>query len=129
MWSTWQIMATKMSKLFDHLQATDTGNRKHVQRPLKMVTGSMDVYQESLYFSKVYRVEARLGAQVVVTPELLRLADTTNIIKDKVYRPLAEEIFGEFRQPLLDADFAMFQGEYELASKLIREVLDTMFRV
>lgn len=118
-----------MSKLFDHLQATDTGNRKHVQRPLKMVTGSMDVYQESLYFSKVYRVEARLGAQVVVTPELLRLADTTNIIKDKVYRPLAEEIFGEFRQPLLDADFAMFQGEYELASKLIREVLDTMFRV
>jgi hypothetical protein len=118
-----------MSKLFDHLQATDTGNRKHVQRPLKMVTGNVDSYEMPHDFAKIYRVEARLGAQVVVTPELLRLADTTNIIKDKVYRPLAEEVFGEFRQPLLDADFAMFQGEYELASKLIREVLDTMFKV
>lgn len=25
-----------MSKLFDQIQATDTGNRKHIQKPLKM---------------------------------------------------------------------------------------------
>jgi hypothetical protein len=119
----------KMSKLFEHLQATDTGNRRLLQKPLKMVTSTFDSHEMPHDFAKVYRVVVTLGAQVVVTPELLRLADTTNIIKDKVYRPLAEEVFGEFRQPLLDADFAMFQGEYELASKLIREVLDTMFKV
>jgi hypothetical protein len=121
----------KMSKLFDHLQATDTGNRKHIQKPLKMVTGTVNVHEMYIQedVAKVYRVEARLGAQVVVTPELLQLADSNKYIKDKVYRPLAEEVFGEFRQPLIDADFAIFQGDYELASKLIREVLDTMFKV
>jgi hypothetical protein len=120
-----------MSKLFDYLQTADTGERRIQQKPLKMVTGKVNAHETYLHDSiaKVYRVEARLGAQVVVTPELLQAVDFTTIIKDKVYRPLAEEIFGEFREPLLDADLAIFQGEPEKASQLIREVLDKMFKV
>jgi hypothetical protein len=120
-----------MSQLFDHLQVTDTGERRHQLKPLKMVTGKLTAHESYLQDSiaKIYRVEARLGAQVVVTPELQASVNLTHIIKDKVYRPLAEEIFGEFRQPLIDADFAIFEGEPEKASKLIREVLDKMFRV
>jgi hypothetical protein len=120
-----------MSRLFDYLQNTDTGERRHQPKPLKMVTGKISAHETSLHDSiaKVYRVEARLGAQVVITPELLETVDFTTIIKDKVYRPLAEEIFGEFRQPLIEADLAIFQGEPEKASKLIREVLDKMFKV
>ena len=120
-----------MSKLFDYIQATDTGQRRHQQKPLKMVTGKISTYEMYMddSIAKVYRVEARLGAQVVVTPELQASVDLTHILKDKIYRPLAEEIFGEFREPLLEADLAIFQGEPEKASKLIREVLDKMFRV
>ena len=121
-----------MSRLLDHLQVTDTGERRHQLKPLRMVTGKLNAYESYLHDSiaKIYRVEAHLGAQVVVTPELQQdSVNLTHILKDKVYRPLAEEIFGEFRQPLIDADFAIFEGEPEKASKLIREVLDKMFRV
>lgn len=120
-----------MSRLFDYLQTADTGERRYQPKPLKMVTGKLTAQESYLQDSiaKIYRVEARLGAQVVVTPELQTRDDFTTMLKDKVYRPLAEEIFGEFRQPLIEADFAIFEGEPEKASKLIREVLDKMFKL
>jgi len=120
----------KMSKLLDHLQVRDTGDRRHVLKPLKMVTGTFTSEDWCLQeYSTVYRVEARLGAQVVVSEAEKLGMNPDFIIKAKVYRPLAEEIFGEFRQPLIDADFAIAQGDYREASKLIHSVLDSMFKV
>ena len=40
-----------------------------------------------------------------------------------------EEVFGEFRKPLLDADLALMQGNVNEASVLINGVLDSMFKV
>ena len=119
-----------MSRLLDQLQIKDTGVRKHVSTPLKMVTGTFT--SENWYlqeYSTVYRVEVRLGAQVIVSDSQKLASDSDFIIKATVYRPLAEEIFGEFRQPLIDADFAIAQGKYLEASKLIHGILDSMFKV
>lgn len=119
-----------MSKLLDYIKVTATEQRKYVQKPLKMVDIKHDV-QESYYpdISTMYRVEARLGCQVMVTDNMKEAYGWEQVLKHKVYAPLADTIFGEFRQPLLEADLAIAQGEYSEASKLIREVLDTMFKV
>lgn len=119
-----------MSRLLDHLKIIDTQERKYLPKPLKMVDAKFHV--EDWYLQEqatVYRVEARLGAQVVVSDATKVSGNFYETIKAGVYRPLAEEVFGEFRQPLLDAEFAILQGEYEKASKLINSVLDSMFKV
>jgi len=119
-----------MSKLLDYIKVTATEQRKYVQKPLQLVDITHNM-QETYYpdIATMYRVEARLGSQIMVTDTMKRQYGWEQVLKHKVYNPLAESIFGEFRIPLLDADLAIAQGEPELASKLIREVLDGMFKV
>lgn len=119
-----------MSKLFEHLQAYQTRERTHRPQPLKMVTSELSSFDlRTGGYATVYRVEARLGAQVAVTDETREAVNWEKLLKQKVYRPLAEEIFGEFRQPLLEADLAVAQGDVDKASALIRAVLNSMFEV
>lgn len=118
-----------MSKLLDYLQIYETNDRKYMPQPLKMVDAEVTSYESVDDFAIVFRVIARLGTQVVVSNEERSQGQWQAILKSRVYRPLAEEIFGEFRQPLIDADLAIAQGEYRKASKLIGEVLDSMFKV
>ena len=118
-----------MSKLLDHLQVYETDKRVHITKPLKLVSSEVSTYDSRNDFGTIYSVRAKLGAQVIVTSEMKLRGDWSQIIKQGVYRPLAEEIFGEFRQPLIDAELAIMQGEYQEASKLISGVLDSMFKV
>lgn len=119
-----------MSKLLEHLQVHVTGERRHISPPLKMVTSEYSSYDLRVGgYATVYRVEARLGAQVAVSDETKQAIDWQKLLKDKVYRPLAEQVFGEFREPLLQADLAIAQGDTDKASKLINEVLYSMFKV
>lgn len=119
-----------MSKLLDYIKVTSTEQRKYVQKPLKLVDVRHDV-QESYYpdIATMYRVEARLGSQIMVTDSMKATYGWEQVLAHKVYMPLANSVFGEFRQPLLDADLAIAQGEYDTASELIRKVLDSMFKV
>ena len=119
-----------MSKLLDYIKITATQERRLLPKPLKMVeikyiSENYNVIESAI----VHRVEARLGVQVAITDEMKQQDDWERIVKYKVYAPLAETIFGEFRQPLLEADLAMLEGDVDTASRLIREVLDSMFNV
>lgn len=118
-----------MSKLFDQLRCYETNERKYIPQPLKMVDAETTTYEIKSEFATVYRVIAKLGAQVIISDDVRRLGNWNEIIKNKVYRPLAEEIFGEFRKPLIEADLAIQQGDYVKASQLICGVLDSMFKV
>jgi hypothetical protein len=119
-----------MSQLLDYIKVTATEQRKYIQKPLQLVdvTHSM---QETYYpdIGTMYKVEARLGCQLIVSDSMKAQYGGEQVLKHKVYAPLAESIFSEFRRPLLYADLAIAQGEYSEASKLIREVLDSMFNV
>ena len=119
-----------MSKLLDYIKVTATEQRKYVQKPLQLVDVKHDM-QETYYpdIATMYRVEARLGSQIMVTDSMKSQYGWEQVLAHKVYVPLANSIFGEFRQPLLDADLAISQGEYDTASQLIHKVLDTMFKV
>lgn len=119
-----------MSKLLEHLQAYQTRERTYKPQPLKMVTSELSSFDlRTGGYATVYRVEVRLGAQVAVSDETKESINWEKLMKDKVYRPLAEEVFGEFRQPLLEADLAVAQGDVDKASALIRAVLNSMFEV
>lgn len=119
-----------MSKLLEHLQAYQTHERAYKPQPLKMVTSEASSFDlRTGGYATVYRVEVRLGAQVAVTDETREAVNWQQLMKEKVYRPLAEEVFGEFRQPLLEADLAVAQGDVDKASALIKAVLDSMFKV
>lgn len=117
-----------MSRLFDHIRAYQTGKRVNIPQPLKMVDFSQDTYDMRISAATVYRFDARLGAQFSVSDAAKEAVDWELIMKQNVYRPLAEEIFGEFREPLIEAEFAIRQGRDEDAVKLIRGVLDSMFK-
>ena len=119
-----------MSKLLEHLQAYQTNERTYKPQPLKMVDSKFSSFDlRTGGYATVYRVEVRLGAQVAVSDQTKEAVGWEKLLKSKVYRPLAEEVFGEFRQPLLEADLAVAQGDVDKASALIRAVLDSMFHV
>lgn len=119
-----------MSKLFDHIKAYQTRDRTYVQKPLKMVDFNEDSYSMRIAGeATIYRFEARLGAQMAVTDETKEAVDWQLLMKQLVYKPLAEEIFGEFREPLIEAEFAIRQGRDQDAIKLIDRVLKSMFDV
>lgn len=119
-----------MSKLLDYIKVTATEQRKYVQKPLQLVDVKHSM-EETYYpdIATMYRVEARLGSQIMVTDSMKAQYGWEQVLKHKVYVPLANSVFGEYRQPLLDADLAIAQGEYDVASKLIHEVLNSMFKV
>lgn len=118
-----------MSKLFDQMRAERTGMRVPSTQRLSMVSAEVSSF-ELPPDNIVYRVGVRLGAQVSCNYRTIQSDhDLERVLCSQVYRPLAEEIFGEFRQPLIEADFAMRVGDYEKTSRLINEVLDSMFKV
>lgn len=119
-----------MSKLLEYLKVHQTSERRYQVQPLKLVSGTTDIYESPALGATVYRVEARLGSQAIISDQFKhKEPDINAILRARVYAPLAEEIFGEFRQPLLDADLAIMQGDYHKASELIGRVLTTMFKV
>jgi len=119
-----------MSRLLDYIKVTATDQRKFIQKPLSLVDVTHST-QETYYpdVATMYRVEARLGSQIMVTDQMKIDYGWEKIITRKVYEPLAESVFGEFRQPLLNARLALLQGETDVAIKLVEEVLDGMFKV
>lgn len=117
-----------MSKLFKHLTALRTNDRVFMKNSsMNMVGSSVNISNRDMAI--IYDVRATLGSRVIVSEEMLQDSNYQyHIIRD-VYRPLAEEVFGEFRKPLLDARLAIMQGKFDDAKGLIDCVLESMFDV
>ena len=116
-----------MSRLLKHIQVIKTPEL--VPEPLTMVL--VKETSDTFQYGSVYRVEARLGAEIRVSDEVLENSNITveNILRHKIYRPLAEEVFGEYRKPLIDAILAIHQGDSRKAINLVDSVLDSMFKI
>ena len=119
----------KMSKLFDQLRAERTGMRVPGAQRLPMVSSEVTTF-ELPPDNLVYRVGVRLGAQVAYSQQTIRSGhDFERMLCSQVYRPLAEEIFGEYRKPLINIDLAILEGRTEDARAIINQVLESMFKV
>lgn len=118
-----------MSKLFDEIQAICTNQKIVKKMPMVDIR---TICEDDFNYGYRYRVVATLGAQTVITNHgLSKMTDSEfeRLLREKVYRPLAEHIFGEFRLPLIEASFAAANGDSEKACELIDGVLKSMFRV
>lgn len=120
-----------MSRLLDYIEVRATGKSYAQMPPIQYVAYEFHVTDAPIRFydAKEYRVKATFGANAVVSSKELDTIGWEQIAKHKIYRPLAEEIFGEFRQPLLEADRAAYEGNYRKVSEIIHQVLDSMFKV
>lgn len=116
-----------MSKLFDHIKAIRT-NEKFVKR-MPMVD-VQHIVKDDFNVGYRYRVVATLGAEATINNGAKMTNDNfEQMLREKVYRPLAEHIFGEFRLPLIEAQFAAANGDFDKVNELIDGVLNSMFSV
>lgn len=113
-----------MSNILDKLDAKPTHQRAPLRQRLQMFEITMEetaVFQHRRY----WQVEVRLGARAHI-PEECRQSEVEDA-KLRVKQVLAEEIFGEFRKPLLDALFAIDYGDAADAVEPIKVILSAMF--
>ena len=118
-----------MSKVIEHIEVRVSGKEYPNFKPLNYVDAEQQYFSIKYSNYVEYRVIATFGASIRVGPEELKSVTSEQILKAKVYRPLAEEIFGEYRMPLLEADRAAYEGDFRKVSEIIHKVLDSMFKV
>lgn len=123
-----------MSKLINAIRAYQTGDRFAIQEALHVIP-SLEV--ENAWrtgpIGKFYRIHVTLGAKVdVLDPETFT-SDRGEGFMSEVVRSvryqIAEEVFNEFRTPLLKLRTnALKRGDKESAD-IVADILDSMFKV
>lgn len=76
-----------------------------------------------------YTITAKMGATIVVNEGLAVEtggAALTEAVRS-AKRALVEEMFGEFRQPLIEINIAAMHRDYETVKRLSNQLLDNMF--
>ena len=118
-----------MSKVIDHIKPYPSG-RHAVSEPLEFVSFN-EKYSPLKGIGMVYELEAIVRAQVeIYDPETY--TDATNVYTEainSVKRQIAEEIFGEFRKPLLALRTNMLKRGDRESSKIVEDMLDSMFKI
>lgn len=119
-----------MSKFTENLFVVPTGTRFSTPPPLMPSLLIKDRWMDDTpYGYREYRVHATIGANFLLRESLLEDGSVYHYGVNKTKQKLVEELFGEFRQPLLDlAHKALTKGEHELA-KDVDKILDQMFKV
>lgn len=122
-----------MSQLFDYLVVKNTYRKEPVNSPgllADFVDSRLEITRDNSYhYYYLYDVKAVLGNRVMVSPEFISDPIAEDHITKMVYRPLAEAVFGEFREPLITAIYDIRMGNRESAIKKLDSVLDSMFKV
>lgn len=114
-----------MSKLMDYVQAQRTGNMYSPLEKMKYtdVEEGYGTYKTPVYMEE-YRIEVRIGALARVEyGDKHLLAQRIERTKDM----LTEEVFGEFRKPLMELEAAIYDRDFDKASKLVEGIYKTMF--
>jgi hypothetical protein len=114
-----------MSKLSNHILAHKTDRRVAVHDKSDLI--SVDsTFKPNFPVGTVYRIEAIIGIQSVI-PDDGRVK--TDIIVNSAKRRIVEEIFGEFRIPLLELKSLLYQGNCEEANKIVNNIMASMFEI
>jgi hypothetical protein len=120
-----------MSKLIDEVRNFQFDVRTPTQVESANFRQGWDTLRVSGAETRRYRFEARLGCTVDIDEDLVSLteADAIGEVQKSTQRLIAEQIFGEFRQPLLKLrQRAAAHGDKE-ALHQVDLILDGMFKV
>lgn len=123
-----------MSKLSESINPVDTGNRKIMNDSLfNKVVDINHVWERAdpstHSVAKIYRVEARFGAQVVVK-DCYEGREAIDSLAQRVHqtrRAVIEAVFGEFRPLMAELSLAISQNDFETASEVYGRIYDQMF--
>lgn len=116
-----------MSKLAKSLEIRDTYKR----RPLDDYVGVQDSWETDITQRlREYRLEARIGASVVVTEAAIESAEGFSPLAEATIRAkrlILEEIFGEFRLDLARLSHAVGNRDWRGANRLIAKIQHDMY--
>lgn len=122
-----------MSKLVDNIRAYQTDKRVAYTPTISTLSleEEWNPRELAMISGGTYKLKAALGVDVTISDELIQY-DTdvaVNMALEHVRHQIANQVFGEFRQPLLDlrTRFAQ-QGDFKGAN-MVADILDTMFKV
>ena len=118
-----------MSQLAKAIRATDTGQRKFIPKGISPLfttlvetkAKSFETYDMGAV-ATCYRIEAHIGAQVVITEE-----HSLEPAIERTKRNIIEAVFGEFRSHFRMIDHALNTHDVEEARKLLYAFEDQMF--
>ena len=124
-----------MSQVVKAIVATDTGNRKVIQRGLSALFTDVFQTKSEIYelkdvqgVAKVYKFGVQIGSQAMVTDtEYLENPDALAEAIKRTKRQVIEGIFGEFRQDFRRIEKALYDYQFEEAGKLLHQMEHKMF--
>lgn len=120
-----------MSSLAGKLVARETGDRVALwASPHVRVTEAVKDYTAAYSTAYIYKIGATFEAQAIISNELSKRAqdDMLRISTGRVRQQVNEEVFGEFRRPLLDVIMVLQESrDAELAIEQLEKVLRYMF--
>lgn len=112
-----------MSKLIDAIEVIQRSGPIAPRTKVPPVLGASDKINDLRFANKFeYQIAVRLGFASVVSSQA-----GISEAKDLVRREIAEFVFGEFRQPLIDLEHALWDGDAEAAREILREIRKAMF--
>jgi hypothetical protein len=118
-----------MSKIIDNIRSYPSG-RHAVAEPLEFISFN-ETFSPFKGIGTVYELEAIVKARVdICGPETY--TDAPNVYTEaikSVKQQIAEEIFGEFRKPLLALRTNMLKRGDRDSSKLVEDMLESMFKI
>jgi hypothetical protein len=117
-----------MSKLIEQIRAYQTDYRVPLMEPLSLEQ-TYDTYRVGGDEGIVYNIKATLGTQVIIKESAL-YNDKESVMansKKHVAAKIADEVFGEFRAPLLK--LRIICGHNQEGIKIVNDMLDSMFKV
>jgi hypothetical protein len=125
-----------MSQVVRAIKAVDTGNRKYTPEQLSPIMSHAFQAKEQIEevhelgeVLKMYRIEARMGAQVLVNERDAMHADGIEKAIDRTRNMVIEAIFGEFRSHFRLIEAALYNYDYVTARQLLQNMETQMFEV
>lgn len=115
-----------MSKLIDKVEATLTGERRAAMPALNYVC-----IKESYTKGDPLDIDYQCGYHVGVTFGSNTWGFSRDIprLKTTIARAIQEEVFGEFRKPIIEAKRALLECDYSKALESIEKLEQEMFSI
>ena len=122
-----------MSKLVDNIRAYQTDKRVAYTPTISTLSleEEWNPRELAMISGSTYKLKVALGVDVTLSDELLEYDQgvAVNMALEHVRHQIANQVFGEFRQPLLDLRTRLAQqGDFKCAN-MVADILDTMFKV